>query len=136
MAQGHQPNLVADASLCTLRARTVHCRRAGIDHALDLILERHGRLEDRQRADHVNHRPQDWIGAARWRLQPGQMQDVRGLDALHSRPDCLQIGHVPGDEMHLGPLFRIQHQVQTMRVLPEVEDPDVVAPLDQFSGYP
>ncbi|HKM80018.1 MAG TPA: hypothetical protein VJY15_03535, partial [Candidatus Acidoferrum sp.] len=50
MAQGHQPNLVADASLCTctLRARTVHCRRAGIDHALDLILERHGRLEDRQ----------------------------------------------------------------------------------------
>jgi hypothetical protein len=31
--------------------------RYNMDHALDLILERHGRLQDRQRADRVNLRP-------------------------------------------------------------------------------
>src|SRR5208337_1644824 len=63
-------------------------------------------------------------------------QDVRGPDALHRRPDSLQIGHVPGHEMHPGPLFRIKHQVQAMRVLLEVEYPNLVAALDEFSGRP
>ena len=136
MGQRRQADLVADRPGRPRLCRAVDRRRAGIDHAPDLPLQRRGGLEDRQGPQHVDPRPEQRVGPAGRHLEPGQVEQVGHPDPLDRPADGPRVGHVPRHEVDPGLLVRVQQQVEPVGVLLQVEDPDLPPLVDQLLRHP
>jgi hypothetical protein len=136
MGQRREPDLVAERSRGFALRRAVDRRGTGVDDPLDLVFQGDRRLEDRERADHVHRGSQDRIGPARGGLQARQVQHVGRLHPLDRRTHRGGIGDVPREEVDPTPLLGVEQQVEPMRVLFQVIDPDLLPPLDQALGHP
>src|SRR6185503_5333482 len=92
-----------------------HSRRACVDDSRNRGCAA-PRLEDVDRAYHIDHCAQTRVAAADWHLQPRQVNEVSNSKSFDDRGERTWIGNVAGDHNRSGNLAIIHYHAQTPRV--------------------
>ena len=104
--------------------QSVHPDRAGVDDRADPVRPSFDGLEDVDRPDHVDERPERWIRPAERDLEGGQVDDVRDPVRVEGGLDRSEVRDVAADERDRAKLLVGHDRAQAAWIAAQVERAD------------